>query len=90
MNVESVDPRDCQWENTSPTYRVYFWEHPSHASDEWRITGATSVHEVLGWAHDRCGNHRTFQLWVETHSDQGLGLILLTGGEDPTSGNARS
>jgi hypothetical protein len=85
MNVKSVDPRDCQWENTSPIYRVYFWEHPSHASAEWRITDASSVHEVLAWAHTRAGTHQTFQVWVEATTEHGLGLMRLSGGDDPTA-----
>ena len=88
MQATGVDPRDVQSENQQPTYRVYFWDHPHHASDEWRLTEASSVHEVLAWAVAKAGLHRTYQVWVEAHDPLGrLGLILLAGGDDPCNGS---
>lgn len=86
MQVTGVDPRDVQGENQHPVYRVYFWDHPQHASDEWRLTGASSVHEVLAWAEANAGLHRTYQVWVEAHDPLGrLGIVLLSGGDDASS-----
>jgi hypothetical protein len=43
------------------------------------------VHEVLAWAHTRAGTHQTFQVWVEATTEHGLGLMRLSGGDDPTA-----
>ncbi|MCZ3385854.1 MAG: hypothetical protein LH630_02550 [Actinomycetia bacterium] len=87
MQASGVDPRDVAWEREQPVYRVYFWGHPRHASDEWRITDAGSVQEVLAWAQARSGRHRTCQVWAEARNEQGLGLLLLSGHNDPTDGS---
>lgn len=78
-----VDPRDIVWESDAPTYRVYFWSHPDRGSDEWRLTGASSVWEVLAWAEEHAGQARTFQLFLEVSGDPGPGLLRLAG-SDPT------
>jgi len=88
MQATRVDPRDVQSENRQPTYRVYFWDHPQHASDEWRLTENSSVHEVLAWAVANAGLHRTYQIWVEAPDPLGrLEMILLAGGDDPSNGS---
>ena len=71
MESFRVDPRDTTWEQDSPTYRVYFWGHPQHPSDEWRLTGAQSVFEVIAWAERNAGIHRTYQVWIEARDEQG-------------------
>lgn len=43
-----IDPRDISWEQDVAVYRVYF-EDRTGATDEWRITGAANVSEVLTW-----------------------------------------
>jgi len=88
MEASAVDPRTAVWEQERPVYRVYFWDHPRHASDEWRLTDAQSIYEVLAWAQARCGPHRTFQVWAEAHNERGLGLLLLTGYDEPCDGSA--
>ncbi|MDT0276394.1 hypothetical protein [Blastococcus goldschmidtiae] len=77
MHAASVDPRDTRWEEPSPVYRVYFWDRGS--SYEWRLTGATDVHEVLARATGPAGRGRAFELFVETSTGQGPGLIHLAG-----------
>lgn len=42
-----VDPRDASWDVAIPTYRVHFWSEDGTACDEWRMTDAANVHEVL-------------------------------------------
>ena len=81
MRVLQVDPRDQQWENDGPAYRVYFWTGSS-CCDAWRLT-ETDVDGVLACA-DEHANGRTTSVWV-VHSDgNGLGLIRLAG-VDPTA-----
>lgn len=98
MQASPIDPRDATWEFDTPTYRVYFWTQPTGAitatsSDEWRITAANDVFEVITWAEAKRGD-RTYGLFVE-HTDriesrtegwiEAPGLIRLAG-SDPTAG----
>ena len=59
MKVEGVDPRTGGWEGTKPQYRVYFWEQNAPGgglgSDEYLITDAADVHEVIEWANKNSG-----------------------------------
>jgi hypothetical protein len=69
MEAQPVDPIDTTWEIRDPGYRVYFWaflrgEDSSPTSFEWRITGATDVHEVIAWAERERGD-RTYELFLE-------------------------
>jgi hypothetical protein len=100
MKAEGIDPRTGGWEITQPQYRVYFWEDGGPAgglgSDEYLITGATDVHEVIEWANSRSGPgkatmypgaERTYTLYVvsaraERPADE-AGLIHIAG-VDPT------
>lgn len=87
-----MDPRDASWEISSPTYRVYFWRaaeapsgtpgHGGWSSDEWRLTGARDLHEVLEWADLRSAG-RSYTLHVEVDVAEGRGLVNLAG-VDPT------
>jgi hypothetical protein len=85
-----VDPRDTRWEQSSPVYRVYFWQRPSAElgsdqerlmwqSEEWRLTEAADLHEVLAWANGPHARGRMFELFVEASSSDGLGLLRLAG-----------
>ena len=85
MKAQGIDPRDVKWESDNPTYRVYFWSHPDNASDEWRLTEAASMWEVIAWAEQRVGAQRSFQVFVETIDQlRGTGLVRLMG-SDPTA-----
>jgi hypothetical protein len=91
MKAARVDPRDVTREVDYPTYRVYFWTQGGSASDEWRVTNAANVHEVLAWADGRVGDGRSYQVFVEATTEmegQGLGLLRLCGA-DPTSRQGR-
>ncbi|MGB3676415.1 MAG: hypothetical protein WA988_18450 [Candidatus Nanopelagicales bacterium] len=86
MEIVGVDPRDVEWEDDSPAYRVYFWRQqtlPDGAweSDEYRISGA-DILEVLAWA-SRKSRGQSFQVFVEHRDNRGvLGSIRLHG-KDP-------
>ena len=87
MEATLIDPRDVSWEVDSPAYRVYFWGRPSPTwawqCEEWRLTAAHDVHEVLAWADGRAGD-RTFTVQAEVDvSGEGRGMIRLAG-TDPT------
>ncbi|MCS6521319.1 hypothetical protein [Curtobacterium citreum] len=75
LRAEQVDPRDVQVEVDDPVYRVYFTDEGG-ASDEYRLTGATDVREVLRWGTANAAG-RSFQLFVETDGAGGRRLDLL-------------
>lgn len=62
VDIQHVDPRDTSWEIRAPSYRVYFRRQlmlPNVSSvdageeaDEYEISGATDVREVLAWAEE--------------------------------------
>jgi hypothetical protein len=92
--VEGIDPRDTEWEVEGPVYRVYFWhqplapsgvpqEHMMFHSDEYRLSGAVDVGEVLDWARTIAKPDQTFTLYVEHRHGDSPGLIHLMG-VDPT------
>ena len=95
MIIEGVDPRDTEWEVDRPVYRVYFWHQPSAATgvaqadamwhcDEYRLSDATGVDEVLDWARDTARSDQTFVTYVEVRDGQRSGLVRLHG-SDPNS-----
>ncbi|MCS5487359.1 hypothetical protein NY588_09490 [Curtobacterium flaccumfaciens pv. beticola] len=75
LRAEQVDPRDVQVEVDAPVYRVYF-TGGGGATDEYRLTGATDVREVLEWGTTNAAG-RSFQLFVETDGSGGRRLDLL-------------
>ncbi len=80
VDITAVDPRDSTWELDHPRYRVYFWTTAGDA-DEYEVTGAHDVHEVVAWAQAQRGS-RVFTLYACV-PQAGLGLIRLAG-HDPT------
>jgi hypothetical protein len=94
MHVESVDPRDTQWEEDAPVYRVYLWSQalappdiPSDLvgwqSEEYEIRDARDVHEVIAWAQRPEHGGRAFALYVSIERNGQPGLVRLAG-VDPT------
>lgn len=64
-----IDPRDISWEQDVAVYRVYF-EDRTGATDEWRITGAANVSEVLTWAElQALGRMATIYVEVDVVND---------------------
>lgn len=103
MDIAEIDPRTATWEVESPVYRVYFWERGvggsgvpldrvAFSSNEFEISGAKDVSEVIAWAdatagsvdNARHGEVRTYSLYAvaERHGSQGL---IRLAGSDPNS-----
>jgi len=78
LNAQGVDPRDTRWEVDRPSYRVYFWE--PGLSDEWQLTDADDVREVMAWAEANA-NGRQFVVYVAAEDRDQPGLIRLFGVE---------
>lgn len=76
IEAAQVDPRDTAWEVAGPAYRVYFYDS-DQAADEWRLTGASSVKEILDWA-DGSARGRRYVIYVEVNQLE-PGLIRLDG-----------
>jgi hypothetical protein len=87
METRPVDPRDQDTEVYDPVYRVYFWKrqssHPESGfrSDEYEITGAADVHEVLAWANAHAEPGQTYTAYVFHR-----GCSIRLAGEDPSRG----
>ena len=80
IHATAIDPTDASWLDNSPTYRVYFFDSAG-AADEWRLSCAGSVDEVITWANDTAGG-RLFVMYVEYRTERGIGIIRLSG-RDP-------
>jgi hypothetical protein len=85
MDVRPVDPRDVRWEVDSPVCRVYFWTGPTrHRAEEFELTGAEDVHEVLAWADENAPPDSTYTMYLVVEAGGEKGLLHLAG-IDPTS-----
>jgi hypothetical protein len=95
MDARSVDPRDSLWTAEPSGYRVDFWRPLGpipddrglgalYEADEWLITGAGDVTEVIDWANAKAGG-RTYTLYAVHDGGGERGLIHLFG-VDPTVG----
>lgn len=103
MNIAPVDPRDADVEAPAPTYWVIFWQKGrqpeglpgdvavAFTSDEFRITDARDVHEVITWA-DSDPRGRQYSLYCELLRPDSLGnaVIARLAGEDPNAGDQTS
>lgn len=92
MDVRQVVCRD-EGEENFPRYRVCFWSRPrdipagippedvSQIADEYEISDARSVHEVLAWAEAHSGPERTFCLYLlpEAQRHEGEWMYRLAG-----------
>lgn len=61
LNVAPVDPRDIEWEDTHPIFRVYFWD-ARRVSDEYEIIGA-HITDVLKWTTKNAAG-RGWEIWL--------------------------
>lgn len=84
LRVESVDPRDQDWELWEPTYRVYFFRpfDDGWASRELEVSGGDVV-STLAWASEHASEGETCQVFCVVQDARGIGLVRLAG-EDPT------
>lgn len=90
MEALRVDPWDTSRDVGEPAYLVIFWLQPppesagvtSWSPDEWRLTGARDIRDVIEWAEVRCGPYQQFTLYLELEADgQRAGQRLA--GHDP-------
>ena len=88
MEVRRVDPRDAEWEEDVPAYRVYFFTDPGPglhgwASDEFEIVKASDVRSVIEWAENEAAG-RTYIVYalVAAPRPTSTGLLTLLG-HDP-------
>jgi hypothetical protein len=87
LDARLVDPRDIRWEVSSPTYRVYFWRRVGgdYHSEEFQLSGASDVREVLAWA-ERRAKGRTFTAYALVENALGEPGLVQLAGVDPTAG----
>lgn len=94
MRIRSIDPRDAQWEDDSPSYRVYFWyrvqgqaDQPqsanSYRSTEFEIQDA-DIEEVLAWAENEVEEAGTYTVHAVARDGDVIGLLRLQG-RDPAA-----
>lgn len=94
INARRIDPRDQSWEIDRPSYRVYFWYPQGTAddsmwtSDEWELTDADDVADVMSWAESHSGGRR-FVIYVRVMTQDGVGLVRLLG-LDPSAQPAKN
>jgi hypothetical protein len=92
--IEGVDPRDIEWEDDHPVYRVHLWHQPpappdipqssvGYHCDEYLLRGARDVHEVLDWASSTARAERRFTLYIE-HLHAGWPGLIHLAGDEPT------
>jgi hypothetical protein len=80
MEVAHVDPLATAATVEEPAYRAVFWT-ATGAAEEYRVTRAGSVHEVLSWAELKAQG-RTFGLYVEAgRTIEDRRLVRLAGGD---------
>jgi len=95
MDARSVDPRDSLWTAEPSEYRIDFWRPrgpipddrglgAAYEADEWLVTGAGDVTEVIDWANAKAAG-RTYTLYAVHDRGDERGLIHLFG-VDPTVG----
>ena len=93
MLVSSTDPRDSEYEVTTPVFRVDLWSidqqaplHHSESSPGYSRTTYTladcDVMQVLDWILNQ--QHDSFTLYLIVEAEIGKGLHLLAG-VDPTA-----
>lgn len=80
MEVAHADPRTIADTVEEPAYWVVFWT-ATGVAEEYRVTRASSVHEVLSWAELK-SQGRTFGLYVEAgRTIEDRHLVRLSGRE---------
>ena len=85
MDVRPVDPRDIEWGEDSPAYRVYFWRRGpgGYEAEEFLLAGVKDVHEVLRWSETNAeGREATVYAVVQVAGQRG---VIRLAGTDPTA-----
>jgi hypothetical protein len=70
MEVRPVDPRDVGRE-VPAVYRVYFWSRGRTMCEEFELTEAVDVHEVLRWIDANAAGRDVEALLVIAGCDAG-------------------
>lgn len=78
VDAQPIDPRDIKVEWNADTYRVYFWSSDGSRCDEYELTGAGDVREVITWADSDAGG-RTPEIFVRHDHPPLHGLVRLAG-----------
>jgi len=81
MEVAHADRRVIATTVEEPAYWVVFW-NATGATEEYRVTRASSVHEVLSWAELK-SQGRTFGLYVEAGGTAEDRHLTRLSGRDP-------
>ncbi|MGO1231544.1 MULTISPECIES: hypothetical protein [Micrococcaceae] len=84
MIARSIDPRYPHEEELAPAYRVDFWEQDG-ASDEWRLTEVTDIHEVIDWVNSNSSG-REASICIEYSHSSGIEnttVLLRLSGPEP-------
>ena len=76
--VRVVDPRDIDWEDSNPVFRVHFRDlHRQGATTEFELTEG-DVFEVLAWARTSLPTYGSeFHLYLRLKEGDRSGLVLL-------------
>jgi hypothetical protein len=82
MDVKGVDPRFVESEPRA-VYHVCFWSDGGRRSDEYELTNARDVREVLAWADANAGGRE-----MEIAAVIGTTASYLVGPLDHVSGPA--
>lgn len=88
MEIKGTDPRLFKGHEYDDVfaYWVIFWNERND-SDEYRITGASNIFEVLAWASQHAGKCLRYGVWVESGSsfeprDRHMTMVV---GSDPNN-----
>ncbi|QGN32620.1 hypothetical protein [Microlunatus sp. Gsoil 973] len=74
LHVTPADPRDIEWEDSHPVFRVYFWD-AQRVSDEYEITGA-NLTDLLEWTTANAAG-RGWQIWLRLIENGRTGAVKL-------------
>ena len=88
MDAQPIDPRDIQIEWDATVYRVYFWSADGGRCDEYELSGARDVREVVAWA-DANAAGRVAEIFVRHDHPPQHGLIRLAGARPPQDRSER-
>ncbi len=75
MDVRGVDPRDIERE-LGAVYRVCFWSAGRTVCDEFELTGAADVNEVLHWIDQHASGRDVEAMLVVDRCDVGRREVL--------------
>ena len=78
MDAQAIDPCDTGIEWDADIYRVYFWSTDGGRCDEYELSDAQDVREVIAWVDSHAGN-RVLEIFARHDHPPEQGLIRLAG-----------